>query len=393
MKKTSDNELFFNRTHGETTMELLWQLSAFLLIIYGGFLCYLLLRLFLSRAGSRAALPEGVPALPGVSVVIPFRNEAHNLEQLLISLDSQEFKGELEIILVNDCSKDNYTLAISSHQCRIPVKTIQSVFSDDRGLTSKQQALDAGIKAAAHEWVALTDADMRLESRWIDSLVKPTLAGADLVFGHTVIRSGKSAPFFTWFQKFQLETLFATAYTFDRADLAGSCMGNNLLISRKAYLGIGGFDAMGYSIAEDLHLLKTFRRNKIRTTAAEPFHATAVTFPAATISEYFQQLLRWSRGGFRKNRILLCAGTILCLQNLYLILALTGLLPDHIVLLTSGNLFLTWFFIAAAFSRIHSKENALFFPPFYVLILVESLALILLSVIKKPIVWKNRRVA
>ena len=46
-------------------------------------------------------------SLPGVSIVIPFRNEANNLPDLLKSLEAQNYpKDQLEFILVDDHSEE-----------------------------------------------------------------------------------------------------------------------------------------------------------------------------------------------------------------------------------------------------------------------------------------------
>ena len=45
---------------------------------------------------------------PPISVVIPFKNEAHNLQRLIDSLLGQDYRGEFEILLVNDNSTDDF---------------------------------------------------------------------------------------------------------------------------------------------------------------------------------------------------------------------------------------------------------------------------------------------
>ncbi|MBN1130233.1 MAG: glycosyltransferase [Chitinispirillaceae bacterium] len=374
-------------------MLMLYSLLAVILLMYGAFLCFLAFMLLFHRAKSHLRDEKMRGPLPDVSVVVTFKDEAHNLARLIGSLERQAYKGNFEIILVNDCSTDNYISSISSSQRQKTVKTVHSVFSENRGLTSKQQALDTGIKAASHGWIACTDADMVLEPHWLDSLMRHSGEGTSLVFGHTVIERNEKPSLFTWFQGFLLETLFAAAYAFHRAGLIGSCMGNNLLFSRKAYLDAGGFDSVGYSIVEDMDLMLMFRRKKQRTTSTEPFAPTARTFPAATLRDYLQQLMRWSRGGFWKNPVLMFANVLLSAQNILLVVSIFPTLPGFIRALSVANFLLTWLFVAAAFRRIHSRERALLFLPFYPLHLVESAALFLFSAFNKKIFWKNRHIA
>ena len=46
-------------------------------------------------------------SLPSLSIIIPARNEAKNLERLLPSLRALDYPGKLEIIVVDDQSSDN----------------------------------------------------------------------------------------------------------------------------------------------------------------------------------------------------------------------------------------------------------------------------------------------
>jgi glycosyltransferase involved in cell wall biosynthesis len=371
-------------------MHLLFTFCITVLIIYCGFICYLLVGTLLHSAATSIKTPG---KFPGVSVVIPFRNEAKNLESLLNSLESQLYNGNYEVILVNDGSTDYYEQLTAPRRWRIPVRAIQSRFSETRRLTRKQQALDTGIKEALHDWIAFTDADIVLSPIWLESLMRPAITGAELVFGHTAILSEKTSDAFTWFQKFQLETLFAAAHAFNNAGLTGSCMGNNLLISRKSYMEIGGFEALGCSIVEDMALMRAFRKRHLRTSSTEPFYATATTLPAVTLNDYFQQLRRWTHGGFRDNHLLKTANILLSLQNVILVMALFHVVPPAISLLAWGNFFLTWVFTAAAFRKMKTNERALLFPLFYALYLLESLFLAYCAIVKKPIIWKNRRIA
>ena len=174
---------------------------------------------------------------PDVSIVVPFKNEAENLERLLSSLEAQDYQGYYEILLVNDGSTDGYKNSIALRLSNRPLRVIDSVYSAASPLTSKQQALDCGIRGAAGDWIALTDADMLLKPEWLSSLMNRAADKPDLVFGHTVIDASPAAGLFGKFQSFQLEVLFAVAYALHRAGIAGSCMGNNMLISRKAEAG------------------------------------------------------------------------------------------------------------------------------------------------------------
>jgi 1,2-diacylglycerol 3-beta-glucosyltransferase len=166
-----------------------------------------------------------------------------------------------------------------------------------------------------------------------------------------------------------------------------------MLLSRKAYLESGGFDAIGYSITEDRDLLAAFYRKRLKVTTAEPFSPTAITAPAPGFREYSHQLLRWVYGGFRGRSNITVFGALIGMQNIFLVLALTRTLPCTVSLFACGNLLLTWLFVSIAFRKLNSKESTLFFLPFYALLLIESFALIASIIFKRSLTWKDRRLS
>jgi cellulose synthase/poly-beta-1,6-N-acetylglucosamine synthase-like glycosyltransferase len=359
--------------------------------------------ILLFYSGSMALLLHGVAKaspvrpsgnlsrMPGVSIVIPFKNEARNLENLLASLASQRYDGPYEVILVNDCSTDNYQEVIAGLTQSFPFKVIDSAYSPGRKLSSKQQALDLGIRSASFEWVALTDADMFLSPGWLQSLLAATEGGAKLIFGHTGMERLPGNPVFGWLQAFQLDALFAVAYGLHRAGINGSCMGNNLLLSKKAYEECGGFDAIGYSMVEDRALLLALKKNGCPVAAATPFIPQAITLPCDSLNRYADQLLRWAKGGFGSRSNLTVFAVALACQNLACLGAAAGLVPLPVSLLAAGNFLATWLFITLAFRKTGSRLNGLLFPAFFPMLLLETLLLPAALISGRGIVWKGRR--
>ncbi|NLE02025.1 MAG: glycosyltransferase, partial [Fibrobacter sp.] len=149
-----------------------------------------------------------------ISIVIPFRNEQHNLPALLESLKNQIFPGKIEIILVDDQSTDNSVGIVKDLKDQYPhtIVLLSSIFDPSKKMSSKQQALDLGIRSSKNPWIALTDADMQLQPQWLKSLISGISKDSGLVFGHTALLKPTSC--FEHAQAFQLEFLFATAYAF-----------------------------------------------------------------------------------------------------------------------------------------------------------------------------------
>ncbi|MFP4678931.1 MAG: glycosyltransferase [Chitinispirillaceae bacterium] len=338
--------------------------------------------------------PSAPPTYPGVSVIIPFRNEEHNLTSLLLSLKNQNYKGQWEIIMVDDHSTDAGAEIIRNFQKEFSEAHLRLIKSKEvqNRLTSKQQALETGVSEAVHPLLAFTDADMILQPQWLENLVNTQQSsGKNLVFGHTVLQDNDQQ-FMRIFESFQLEFLFSFAYAFSRMNLTGSCMGNNLLIDKECYRKSGGQKAIGYNIVEDRALLDLVRRKGFRTGAAEPFVPLALTLPSRSPDQFYNQMRRWAAGGCNPKTNLFAAGILFSAQNLLFLFSILGFMPLLISTLSYTNFFLNWLFLYLAFKRIHSPLRAYLFPLYYILLIAETIILGLSLIFSPRIEWKSRTV-
>ncbi len=363
-------------------------------LIFSAISCILMLYISLATLAypEKHSLPSATDGSAGISIVIPFRNEAPRLSALLESLLKQDHNGPYEIILVNDGSSDDFRASVAPflQSTDRPVKLIDSDFDASKKLTSKQQAVDAGVVHAVYPYVVFTDADMIFHGAWLDSLAAMIPAGYDLVFGHTAVRKSGGG-FMQFLQAFQLEFLFAAAYGFHASKLPGSCMGNNLLIRKKAYWDIGGQSGIGYSIVEDRALFSAFKRKGLKISPARPFTALAETYPCPTLGGFSLQAARWARGGFLEQPDLVPAGALLCLQYLLTCLALCGWSRGALSVISFVNFGLTFFFVGCAFRKMRSRENALLFPLYYAALLIEIIAFFGYCALRPSLSWKNRK--
>lgn len=92
---------------------------------------------------------------PKFSIVIPFFNAGHTLQETLESVSAQSY-GEFEVILVNDGSTDSSANICKQWQSKNPDLDITLIEQQNQGLGN---ARNTGIKKASHAWLALLDAD------------------------------------------------------------------------------------------------------------------------------------------------------------------------------------------------------------------------------------------
>ena len=108
---------------------------------------------------------------PGVSVVVCARNEEENLQDYLHTLATQDYP-KYEVIIVDDGSEDNTHNILEQYVQKSNNLYHTFVPCGARVISSKKLALTIGIKAAKYDYILLTDADCRPESRyWIREMM------------------------------------------------------------------------------------------------------------------------------------------------------------------------------------------------------------------------------
>jgi cellulose synthase/poly-beta-1,6-N-acetylglucosamine synthase-like glycosyltransferase len=126
---------------------------------------YFLLRYM--RIGAQVTPANEQTELPGVSVIVCARNEEENLQDYLHNLLTQDYPL-YEVIVVDDGSEDQTRMILEQYarQCNNMYHTF--VPHGARVVSTKKLALTIGIKAAHYDYILLTDADCRPESKKMD---------------------------------------------------------------------------------------------------------------------------------------------------------------------------------------------------------------------------------
>ncbi|HEY0045270.1 MAG TPA: glycosyltransferase family 2 protein [Flavobacterium sp.] len=119
-----------------------------------------------------------------LSVVIPAYNEGRTIHHILDKLRDVQLVNDIqkEIIIINDCSKDNTEEAVKKYMSLNPTLNIQ-YFKQDVNM-GKGAALHAGINRATGDYLVIQDADLEYDPEEYNLLLKPVLGGfADVVYG------------------------------------------------------------------------------------------------------------------------------------------------------------------------------------------------------------------
>jgi chlorobactene glucosyltransferase len=193
---------------------------------------------------------------PFVSILVPARNEARNIEACVETLLAQDYPG-FEVIVLDDQSTDE-TASIMTHLGRADARLkVLSGTPRPEGWLGKHWACHQLYQAATGELILFTDADTRHTPDMLRDSVSALFAeGADLVTAfprEEVVTLGERllVPVIGWgiftfipirlVQKMRLPALSIT-------------IGQFMLFRRAAYDAIGGYEAVRDEVVDDIWL-------------------------------------------------------------------------------------------------------------------------------------------
>lgn len=190
-----------------------------------------------------------------VSVVIPVLNEEKSIAVLLDSLFGQTRQPD-EVVITDGGSSDR-TVEIIGQYIRNgrPIRLIRSAGA------YPGVGRNLGVQAASHDLIALTDAGIRLDAHWLESLLQPIEADPSVAVVY-----GTFEPVADTFFK-QCAALAYVAAPIDwRGQRFRGPYAASSLIRRNVWSAVGGFPP--YRAAEDLVFIERIKAAGFKTAYA-----------------------------------------------------------------------------------------------------------------------------
>ena len=264
--------------------------TIFLVII--GLYCATLLFFFaglFKKGGRQSALK------PFVSIVIPAKNEAKNIINILNNLSQQTYPEDLfEVIVVDDKSQDYTATIVNDFMGNISNLQLLSTAGVESSLRYKKHPLNLGIRKSQGEILLLTDADCTVSSNWIAAMVSSFTENVGMVIGYS-----EASPVRTITQKLEaLDFLMLLSAARGSAALGDpyACTGQNLAYRRQAFDAVGGFSAFASQVGgDDTLLMQQIKRQTSWEIVFSPDPDSFVkSTPQETAWGFITQRIRWA---------------------------------------------------------------------------------------------------
>lgn len=231
------------------------------------------------------------------SVVIVYRDEAHNLPALLASLSHIQYpKNLIELLFINDGSTDQSADII--HKWRLQEHLFDVTLMDAvrMGQSPKKEAITRALTVARFDWVVTTDADCSLPPRFFDLLNNylEQQPNARLVAGPVGYRADENP--FADLQHHQNAALLAVTMAGFADENPWLGQGGNLCFSKNSFHEINGYQKhLDCASGDDVFLIQEMHA-QFPGSCHYVVHPGYVvqTAPLSDIYDFLNQQIRWA---------------------------------------------------------------------------------------------------
>ncbi len=330
---------------------------------------------------------------PGVTVLIPARNEEKNIGNCLDSIMMLDYpEDKLEVIVIDDHSDDE-TAKIAAEKIRgVDNFRLVRLSEVENAGTGKIGGLIEGYKMAAGEIVFQTDADCKVPPTWIKTVLKEFTDKTGVVGGLTFLKS-KRDTLFSKIQSLDWLYLVGVGAGSNRIGFPLSCIGNNIAVRKDAYRNTGGYEAIPFSITEDFALFKAIVKSGWKARFSVSKDSLVESVPPESLKDLIRQRIRWASGGILQAgsgiillttafifHLSVIAGIIIQIDPFYWLSAIIiSFLADGI-------------FLFAVTKKIAKLNYLAFLPVFEIYYFFYTTAFGVLSPFMRSVTWKGRKI-
>lgn len=323
------------------------------------------------------------------SIVVPFRNEAENLPILLDSFSKLNYPNDLfEVILVNDCSKEEYKI----QSLKFKVSVIKNIRVSN---SPKKDAISTAMQTVKNDWIVTTDADCVVNENWLSALDNYIqLHDVSMIAG--AVTYDCENLFLDHFQQLDLASLQGATIGSFGLKKGFMCNGANFAYTKSFFQELDGFEGNDrIASGDDVFLLqKAIARFPEKVHYLKSENNIVITKPLNDWKSLFYQRVRWaSKTGSYQSSFGKGLGLIVLGGNMGFLFII------YCLLFWEGNFYLLVFLLLAKlivdFFLIHKtnvflKSKTQFYLISSLLYPFFSVSVALYSLVGKY-EWKGRR--
>ena len=234
---------------------------------------------------------------PAITILIAAYNEESGITETIESIDAQHYQGKLEVVVIDDGSKDATVERVQAVLPKYPwLRLLQMPVNG-----GKAKALNHGLKHSRHKLVVTLDADSYLYRNSLQCLVGQYVGDPQntrAVAGAIVVRNSRK----NWISKAQEWDYFHGISAIKRTQslYQGTLVaqGAYSIYDRNTLLDVGGWpDCVGEDIVLSWAILKAgYRIGHCET-------AYAFTNVPETLAQFSRQRQRWARGAIEAFKV------------------------------------------------------------------------------------------
>ena len=330
---------------------------------------------------------DGISETPFVSVLIAARNEEDNLADCLESILAVDYpKDRFEILVGDDKSEDQTGELAHAFSIRYPQVKSYTIYKHKIRGNGKANVLAQLARKAKGEFLMVTDADIRVPSGWFKAMLLGMNKDVALVTGTSVVVGSNILAYMQ-----QIDWIFATGMLKVVSDLGipVTTMGNNMLLRKSAYEELGGYEALPFSVTEDLELFNHIKEkhNTVNLFSQDVLNESQ---PEKSLYALLAQRKRWMRGAFELPAIMV---TLLAIQASFIVIIL-GLLilnPMFALGVLGLKFAFRYIFVSMVVNKLNDKINVFGSLIFEFYTAAFSIVSLIYYFMPGPIEWKGRK--
>ncbi len=219
------------------------------------------------------SLPERLTQEPPVSVVMVTQEDVEFLEERLPIYLTQDYEN-YEVVLVYVGNNEDFSILLTQMRLKYPRLKITNIKQNTRFPISNKQALNFGIRAAAHDHILLSTSDTIVTSeRWIRLMAKGFTRG-DVVLGYCGVELQSGFVGRLMRTQRMVESMMWLSSAVSGKPYRG--VRNTLGLNRELYLKVKGFNHLNMNMGEDDLFLQEL---------AEEATVSVIISPRATVRQ------------------------------------------------------------------------------------------------------------